>query len=144
MRFRRFLLTGALLCFSATAQADWPPPEDADLSSPANWPNDPGYAGQWNLWSFVPSEVLDSISEYEAMVGSGIHADRAWQKTIGDPAVVIAELDSGIRWRERDLVNKFYLNRGELPVPVGCGVAPGEDAHDVNGDGLFNVQDYTT
>ncbi len=135
----------ALLLTGAPARADWPPGPNDTLSSPASWPNDPGYAGQWNLWSFMAAENVDSVSAYEASVGSGIHADRAWRQTIGDPAVVIAVLDSGIRWRERDLVNKFYLSRGELPVPeAACGVAAGADAHDVNGDGVFNVQDYTT
>ena len=115
------------------------------MSAPANWPNDPGYDGQWNLWSFMPAENLGRVSDYEISIGSGIHADRAWQRTTGDSRVIIAVLDSGIRWRERDLVNKFYLNRGELPVPeAACGVAAGSDLYDVNNDGVFNVQDYTT
>ena len=85
------------------------------------------------------------MSAGELAIGSGIHADEAWEVTLGDPRVVIAVLDSGIRWNERDLVNKFYLNRGELPVPdAACGTAAGSDPWDVNGDGVFNVQDYTT
>lgn len=127
------------------AGADWPATEGADLTQPANWPNDPGYAGQWNLWSFIPAENTTRVTEYERSIGSGIHADRAWQRTTGDRRVVIAVLDSGIRWRERDLVNQYYLNRAELPVPAAaCGVAAGADPYDVNGDGFFNVQDYTT
>jgi MYXO-CTERM domain-containing protein len=115
------------------------------MEDTANWPNDPGYAGQWNLWSFMPLENKSKVSAYELSIGSGMHADRAWQRTTGDRRVIIAVLDSGIRWQERDLVNKFYLNRGELPVPeAACGVAAGADAYDVNGDGVFNVQDYTT
>jgi MYXO-CTERM domain-containing protein len=127
------------------AAADWPPPDGADLSDPANWPNDPGYAGQWNLWSFMPEENAGRVTDYERSIGSGFHADRAWQMTTGDSRVVIAVLDSGARWRERDLVNKYFINRGELPVPeAACGTAPGADLHDANGDGIFNVQDYTT
>jgi uncharacterized protein (TIGR03382 family) len=145
MRSSRLFLACALLFVAEPARAAWPPPSGADLSVASNWPTDPGYAGQWNLWSFMPAENLGQVSSYEASVGSGIHADEAWQLTLGQPAVLIAELDSGIRWSERDLVNKFYLNRGELPVPeAACGVAAGADAYDVNGDGLFNVQDYTT
>ena len=48
----------------ADASASWPPPETAtaaDMSDPANWPNDPDYGytenndGQWNYYSFVPT-----------------------------------------------------------------------------------------
>ncbi len=118
---------------TTSPRADWPPPEGADLTLVANQPNDPGYGGEWNLWSFIPPENVGLVSDYEIMIGSGIHADRAWQRTIGSRRVVIAVLDSGIKWREDDLVNKFYLNAGELPPP-GCD----------NADGVFNVQDYTT
>ncbi len=139
------IVAGLLLVWLAPARADWPPAEGADLSSSDNWPSDPGYDGQWNLWSFMPAENQARVTDYENLIGSGIHADRAWQKTTGDRRVIIAVLDCGIRWRERDLVNKFYLNRGELPVPeAACGVATGDDPWDANNDGIFNVQDYTT
>jgi hypothetical protein len=76
---------------------------------------------------------------------ASIHADQAWETTTGDRRVVIAVVDSGIRWNELDLVNKFYLNRGELPVPnAACGTGPANDPWDANNDGVFNVQDYTT
>jgi len=151
IRTRKAIWSASILGAALTALlggdavADWPPPEGADMSLATNWPNDPGYDGDWNLWSFMPAENAPKVTDYEALIGSGCHADRAWQKTVGDRRVVIAVLDSGIRWRERDLVNKFYLNRGELPVPnAACGVAAGADLYDVNGDGYFNVQDYTT
>jgi hypothetical protein len=34
--------------------------------------------------------------------------------TTGDRRVIVAVLDSGAYWDNRDLVNKYYLNRGEL------------------------------
>ncbi len=73
----------------------------------------------------------------ELALGSiGFSLDRAWQHTLGRPDVVIAVLDSGIRWGHADLVHKLYLNPGELPKPEGS------DIHDRNGDGVFNVLDY--
>jgi hypothetical protein len=148
MQSRRAAITFALAAAAAMARAaaaGWPPAQSDDMENPASWPSDPGYDGQWNLWSFIPAENKARVSDYELAIGAGIHADRAWQRTIGDRRVVIAVLDSGIRWRERDLVNKYYLSRGELPVPESaCGDASGDDAHDVNDDGAFNVQDYTT
>ena len=127
---------------------NWPPPESVtDLSDSKWWPNDPGYKSAWELYSFVPKDALSTVRKAELKLGSGAHADRAWQRTAGDPRVVIAVLDSGIQWRERDLVNKFYLNKGELPPPDKACQTTKYDAknpHDANGDGVFNVQDYTT
>ena len=79
----------------------------------------------------------------------GPGTNRAWELTTGRPDTLIAELDSGILWSQDtpELVNKFFLNRGELPVP--CTAAPCSttfggslQTHDVNHDGVFNVADY--
>jgi hypothetical protein len=64
----------------------------------------------------------DGFRTEEIAMGAGIHADRAWQITTGDRRAIVAVLDSGVYWDNRDLVNKYYLNRGELaecmPAPV--------------------------
>ena len=135
-------LLGAL----TPAHAAWPPDETAgpvDYKDPTNWPNDPGYAGLWQYWSFVPDKIVNQVDARTKRLGTGGHYDQAWAKTTGDPNVLIAVTDSGIEWSEPDVLNRFYLNQGELPPPIGC---PGSDGikYDVNGDGRFNVQDYTT
>lgn len=71
-----------------------------------------------------------------ALGAIGISLDRAWQTTLGRDDVVIAVLDSGIRWNQADLRRKIWLNAGELPVPLGSA------SHDANGDGVFDVDDY--
>ncbi len=132
---------------SGDALAQWPPPDvdGLDLSDPQYWPDDPGYENRWNYWSFIPAEAVARVaafSPYELELGSGFHADRAWQKTTGDRRVIIAILDGGVRWSDAEVVNQFYLNEAELPPPdAGCGGSG--DVHDVNGDGWLNVQDYT-
>ncbi len=136
-----------LLGLIGVAYAQWPPPDDdqIDLSDPSYWPND-SYDGRWNYWSWIhpdAREAVEAYSPYELALGSGLHADRAWQKTIGHPSVVLAVLDSGIKWNTRDLANQYFLNSGELPAPdAGC--SGDGTTFDVNGDGKFNVQDYTT
>ena len=152
----KLLLTIALLVLAAGVALDaaraenkkWPPPVSVtDLSDSTHWPDDPGYAGAWEMFSFIPKAAKGSVRKAELKLGSGIHADRAWQKTTGDARVVIAVLDSGIKWHERDLVNKYFLNKGELPKPHKDCQTSSYDASrpwDANGDGLFNVQDYTT
>ncbi|MDB4971588.1 MAG: alkaline serine protease [Myxococcales bacterium] len=128
------------------AHAAWPPPANdanVDYSDPANWPSDPGFASAWNYWSFVPQMWRAQVDAVTKKLGTGMHIDRAWSQTTGDPSVIVAVTDSGIDWNEGELTNRLFLNQGELPAPMGC---PGADAnkYDVNGDGRFNVQDYTT
>ena len=43
--------------------------------------------------------------------------DKAWTYTIGAPRVKIAIIDCGIEWDEPDLINKAFLNAGELVEP---------------------------
>jgi hypothetical protein len=81
--------------------------------------------------------------------------DLAWQVTTGRPDVVLAVLDSGIRWDDAgamaDLARKVRLNRGELPLPTDATgrtkpALPGPflnpDPYDLNDDGVFDVADY--
>jgi len=131
------ILVAALIFLSPHTQAanpNWPnPPDQNPRLEP---PDDPGFSGAWELWSFIPDEGLDTIRPEEIEMGSGLHADRAWQVTPGGPGGMIAVLDSGILWDEEDLVNKLYINPGETPRPLGAGT------YDANGDGIFNVLDY--
>ena len=77
----------------------------------------------------------------ECLQISGVRADSAWKYSTGDPDVVVAILDTGIRWQERELVDKVRLNAAELPEPqVASGDPCGAD--DCNGDGAFSVSDY--
>ncbi len=140
---RRSLLFLAVIAFPTAAIA-WPngPDEDPGLAPP----NDPGFNGQWNLWSKYPDAWLPNIaSELEKTMGPGIHADRAWQVTTGDRRVIVAIHDSGGYWDNRELVNKYYLNRGELDncKPTALETPPeGADAFDVDGSGWFDIRDY--
>src|SRR5262245_18828398 len=115
---RRLCLLFAL-CLAAPADAAWPPPADdanIDYSDPANWPNDPSFDDAWELWSFVPRNLRAQVDETSRRLGTGMHVDRAFAKTIGDPRVIVAVTDSGIEWSAAELINQVYLNPGELPV----------------------------
>jgi Subtilase family/RTX calcium-binding nonapeptide repeat (4 copies) len=71
---------------------------------------------------------------------AGIRADTAWKYSTGDPEVAVAILDTGIRWQDRELVDKVRLNAAELPPPRRADGA--ECADDCNGDGAFAVSDF--
>jgi hypothetical protein len=72
---------------------------------------------------------------------AGVRADTAWKHSAGDPRVAVAVLDTGIRWQDRELVDKVRLNRAELPLPQRGGGSPC-GVYDCNRDGAFNVEDY--
>jgi len=114
----------------------WPgePGTDPNLCPP----NDPTYPRRWEFRSDIPQAIdRKNMHPRELELGSiGISLDRAWQRTTGRDDVLIAVLDSGIRWGYPDLIEKIYLNSGELPVPEESLV------HDKNSDGIFTVADY--
>ncbi len=132
------------------ALADFPypkPPPGTDPSAfgryaflpqkePPEVPND--FNDDWKLSSGKTGEAAIDSSPQELFGVRGASVDRAWQVTTGRPDVRISVLDSGIRWQDAlpDLVNKFFINRGELPRPKGSWT------YDKNRDGVFNVQDY--
>jgi Subtilase family/FG-GAP-like repeat len=121
------------------SRADFPedPPNDPDY---AEWQTGQGgksfFDDQWNLFSFTPRGVRLTRQ------ASGISADLAWKTSIGRKDVIIAILDSGIDWRQPDLVNQIFLDKGELPEPQDANGHATPGVYDLNGDGIFNVQDY--
>src|SRR5262245_56056218 len=126
-------------CIDPTAFAQY---LSLPATTPLTLPNDFAGGDAWKLGSGTTGDPAIDGSAQELFGVTGASVDRAWQTTTGRPDVLIAVLDSGIRWAEpqSDLANKFYLNRGELPAPEDS-TNPG-DAYDRNGDGVFNIEDY--
>ena len=121
-------------------------PDAATADLPANFDckNDfklTDYAAQPGDEDYDPT-VTNNPQELFGVKGAS--TNRAWEVTTGRPDTVIAVTDSGIRWDEdrANLVNKYFLNRGELPVPGGTSKGGSFQSYDVNGDGVFNVKDY--
>ena len=116
-----------------------------------------------------PANVVNNALPVELGGVRGAHvvdddgtAATAFQTTTGRPDVTIAILDSGIKWNDasamNDLRKKTRLNEGELPKPRNNGLGtpnePGENCggggpyihtgdYDLNGDGVFNIIDYS-
>ncbi len=162
--------TGSLLASGAPAAATFPypsPPPGTDPydypaythTAPGQTPNDytPSSGDYWKYTS-TPSGDPSVDSNPQELAGvRGASVDKAWEVTTGRPDVLLAVLDSGIRWGEaneiRDLVTKFYLNPGELPPPrrpaMGQPLPRAKEGsklfrtfYDPNRDGVFNVLDY--
>jgi Subtilase family len=129
---------------------DCPPTAGSDL--PATFDckgsfKETNYAARPGEHDYDPN-VANNPQELFGVKGPG--TNKAWEVTTGRPDTVVSVLDSGILWGETDtvaLVDKFYLNRGELPRPctgAPCSTTIGGTLqdYDVNGDGVFNVVDY--
>ena len=126
------LLLLTVLASPALADVPYPTCSDAGCTEPRDFgsylflapgqlPNDFNPAAR-SSWKYNP--------------GTGMDVPGAWQVTTGRPDVVVAVLDSGIRWNAVDVARKVALNRRELPPPAGC------EVHDCNGDGFVSVDDY--
>jgi serine protease len=76
---------------------------------PHRIPNDPGFAEQWFLQATTPGP--------HGPTDSAVDAVAAWDVTTGSPAVVVAVLDTGVRFDHPDL----------LPVADGGKLLPGYD-----------------
>jgi len=149
-----FLSSGATRAFADTP---WPPPTPGqdpyryeEYCHSETSPDDylPTHGDYWKYTSQQASTLyhlflglfMPDLYRRELRGVMGASVDKAWGITTGRPDVVIAVLDSGIRWEDpevmRELAGKIYLNAGELPPPLGA------DRWDLDSDGVFNVEDY--
>lgn len=132
----------ALFALSAPVHATVPLPVYPDCGAP-DQPElcPPDLDEKWDLVSYVRDDWTDTVRPEEHAIGTGLWADKAWSRTTGRTDVVIAVLDSGIEWDSESVLRKHYLHAPELPFPQS---ADGSDrgAHDWNGDGLFNIDDW--
>jgi len=95
------------------------------------------------------ANVADGVPQCSQI--AGVRADAAWKYSTGDPDTVVAIMDTGIRWQDRELLEKVHLNEEELPQPQSDRADPLDGgptcntfiaADDANGDGAFNVRDF--
>ncbi len=129
-----------LAAFATAAELPLPTyPECGEPDRPDLCPSD--LEEQWNLISYVAEEYRDTVREEEHAIGSGLGADRAWRTCTGRTDVLVAVLDSGIKWDKDRLIDKHWLNVGELPLPR---LEDGSEAesHDVDGNGVVNIRDW--
>jgi serine protease len=76
---------------------------------PHRLPNDPGFLEQWFLHASAPGT--------DGTTASAVDAVAAWDVTTGSPAIVVAVIDTGVRFDHPDL----------LPVADGGKLLPGHD-----------------
>lgn len=131
-----------LLLLVAGAQAELPLPTFPECGIPDRPDLCPADLDEeWSLISYVPADARGTVRPAELSLGSGVWADQAWRTTTGRFDVLLAVTDTGVSWQSADIVNKLYINTGEVPYPQGSG---GRDkgTWDYDGNGVVNVSDW--
>jgi subtilisin family serine protease len=71
-------------------------------------PNDPAYANG-NQWG------LHNIGQSGGLINADINAPEAWDGITTAPNIIVAVIDSGVRYTHIDLANNMWINPGEIP-----------------------------
>jgi subtilisin family serine protease len=74
-------------------------------------PNDPLFAQQWGLQN--TGQAVDGLPAGKS--GNDIDVLPAWERTVGSPSVVVADIDTGYRADSPDLESVEWTNPGEIP-----------------------------
>lgn len=79
--------------------------------APTAAPNDPLFGEQWALQN--DGTGIEGFSG--AVAGDDIGVIGAWDTTIGDPSIIVADIDTGYRFDSPDLGPVAWENPGEIP-----------------------------
>ena len=107
---------------------------------------------RFDLFGF-PSQLTQSTTYRDGpnagkpMV-AGFNAAGAWKVERGRGDVVVAILDTGIKWSTPALRDRVHLNTAELPLPEGANGRTDTSAplkgYDLNRNGVVDVDDYAS
>lgn len=85
---------------------------------------EPNYYGYFTEAPYVPNDPLwESDTDqgddprdtmYEQWGPSKLAADIVWNDTKGDPNVIVAVIDTGVRFSHEDLTNQYWINEDEI------------------------------
>jgi subtilisin family serine protease/subtilisin-like proprotein convertase family protein len=107
---------------------------DYALTSSA-FPNDPQFNQQW---------AMLNTGQGGGTAGDDIGVTHAWSVTTGSAKNVVALLDTGIDYDQRDLYRNVWINRAEIPksrlAPAFGGTNP-NGIQDYDGDGVLSFRD---
>ena len=91
------------------------------------WPfNDPELKRQWHYINKGDKAVAQTARE-----GADINVEEAWKLTAGDPKIIVAVVDEGVKYTHPDLAANMWVNTREMTGTTG-----------VDDDGNGYVDDY--
>ena len=90
-----------------------------------------GYRDNFVIGDTDGKTVEEVQAKYKA--GADVNCEKAWERTTGDPSIVVAVLDEGIYWRHPDLVNNMWKNEDEPYYSGAAGEHVSYEDRDGNG-----------
>jgi subtilisin family serine protease len=79
------------------------------MDHPLAVPNDPLFDEQWAL-----QNIGATINEETGVPGDDIDVVPAWDRTVGSPNIVVADIDNGYAFNSPDLSTRVWTNPGEI------------------------------
>lgn len=97
--------------------------------------NDPMLSDQWHYINNADLSVCSTVRE-----GADVGVRNAWKLTAGDPRVIVAICDEGVKYVHPDLAPNMWVNEDEIP---GNGVDDDNNGYidDVHGYNFLNPSD---
>ena len=97
-------------CFGSAAPSEWKPFQ-RDGYTEFNLPfNDPMLVDQWHYINNKDVSVAET-----SRLGADINVKNAWGLTAGDPRIIVAVCDEGVKYTHPDLKDNMWVNEREIP-----------------------------
>lgn len=86
-------------------------PEPQTKANATSYPfNDPSLPDQWHYWNQGNASIATSVKK-----GADINVVDTWTElTCGDPSIIIAVVDEGVKYSHPDLKDNMWVNTGEI------------------------------
>lgn len=68
--------------------------------------------GYQDHFSITPGED-EQTAKAKFQIGADVNCEKAWERSTGDPSIIVAVLDEGIYWRHPDLKENMWVNEDE-------------------------------
>ena len=73
--------------------------------------NDPSLSDQWQYKNYGNSSISKT-----ALAGADLNVYDVWESlTCGDPDIIVAVVDEGVKWSHPDLKDNMWVNKKEIP-----------------------------
>ena len=123
-------------CFGSAGPSEWKPFQ-RDGYTEFNLPfNDPMLVDQWHYINNKDVSVAET-----SRLGADINVKNAWGLTAGDPRIIIAVCDEGVKYTHPDLKDNMWVNEAEIP---GNGIDDDNNFYvdDIHGWNFLSTEKY--
>ena len=104
-------------------------PDPQTKANATSYPfNDPSLPDQWHYWNQGNASIATSVKK-----GADINVVDTWTElTCGDPSIIVAVVDEGVKYTHPDLKDNMWVNPGEI---AGNGIDDDENGYidDIHG-----------